>query len=43
MSTAKCYNFNDTLIDTNIASDYGKIRRLFNLGTIERNNLILEK
>jgi len=33
----------DTLIDTNIASDYGKIRRLFNLGTIERNNIILEE
>jgi len=31
------------LIDTNIASDYGKIRRLFNLGTIERNHIILEE
>ncbi|MEN8218072.1 MAG: AAA family ATPase [Pseudomonadota bacterium] len=33
----------ETIIDTNIASDYGKIRRLFNLGTIERNNIILEE
>jgi uncharacterized protein YjgD (DUF1641 family) len=31
------------LIDTNVASDYGKIRRLFNLGSIERNSIILEE
>ena len=29
------------LIDINIASDYGKIRRLFNLGTMEHNEFIL--
>ncbi|TGN99664.1 hypothetical protein PN36_35215, partial [Candidatus Thiomargarita nelsonii] len=33
----------DKLIDTNIASDYGKVRRLFRLGEIERNYVILEE
>jgi len=33
----------DKLIDTNIASDYGKVRRLFRLGEIVRNYVILEK
>ncbi len=30
------------LIDSNIATDYGKIRRLFHLGMLERNNIVLE-
>ena len=31
------------LIDTNIASDYGKVRRLFRLGDIDRNYVMLEE
>ena len=31
------------LIDSNIASDYGKIRRLFHLGDIDRNYILLEE
>jgi len=31
------------LIDTNIASDYGKVRRLFRLGEIDRNYVVLEE
>jgi hypothetical protein len=33
----------DKLIDTNIASDYGKVRRLFRLGEVDRNYVILEE
>jgi hypothetical protein len=33
----------DNLIDVNIASDYGKIRRLFHLGNREQNDVILEE
>ncbi len=32
-----------TLIDLNIASDYGKLRRLFRLGTSEHYKVVLEK
>ena len=33
----------DTLIDVNIASDYGKIRRLFSLGKSEHHQIVLEE
>lgn len=36
-------NFPDQMIDTNIASDYGKIRRLFQIKDLEKNYQVLEQ
>ncbi|MBF0103050.1 MAG: AAA family ATPase [Desulfobacterales bacterium] len=37
------YQYPDSLIDINIASDYGKIRRLFDLKNREQNHQVLEQ